>query len=387
MSRKLLFVHGINVRGEAYFRSFDLAARKAKRFLKQDWEVVGCQWGDPFGARLNKKGKSIPGYDRTGDSEPATDDAERALWFLLAADPLLELRILPVEQAFGANPGVWIWQQFANLGHDREILDLLTSFGVEGVWTGFIQKIESDQSWKTTVEAITLEKAAASEPVAKAVTAAFLIYLRNVGYPGLSAAQRDELRTALLNPLGGPPMGFGGYLAEKLLHAGGKYAAKRRGQMTDLTTPGVGDILYYQSRGEKIRNFIGKTLRENGVSAILAHSLGGVACVDWLADKERRKEGKHTVEKLITIGSQAPYFYELGALASRRFGSGLPEFFPAKWLNFFDRADLLSFQGKEIFPGHIEDCEVESGQPFPDSHSAYLQNDEQVWKKIAEFLG
>jgi hypothetical protein len=118
---------------------------------------------------------------------------------------------------------------------------------------------------------------------------------------------------------------------------------------------------------------------KHSASIVFAHSLGGVAAVDWLATEKR------DVDCLITIGSQAPYFYELNALVSRSFGEGLPDYFPKKWLNFYDRADLLSYQGKDIFPGSIEDCEVDSGQPFPESHSAYLQNDEQVWKKIASY--
>jgi hypothetical protein len=380
MSRTLLFVHGINVRGEGYYSSLDLVARKAKKFLP-GIKVEGCQWGDLFGARLNKGGVSIPYYDKGGDARPAANDAARALWFLLSQDPLIELRLLPIEDVFGEIPGVWIWQQFSNLAANPEILALLAPlFAVGEPWPKFLASITANPVWEEVVTAVTEGRAAASVKVARAITAAFLTYLREKGYPGLSVQQRDDLRDALLSPLGGPPLGPADWILEKLVHAGGRYVSGHRGKVTDLTSPGVGDIIRYQGRGGVIRNYIGRQVKEYKATIILAHSLGGVAVVDWLATAER------PVEYLITMGSQAPYFYEVDALVSRPFGAGLPEFFPKNWLNFFDRTDILSYKGARVFPKRVVDREVKSGLPFPESHSAYFQNDKQVWKKIAKFL-
>src|ERR1700733_2989434 len=108
----LLFVHGINVRGDAWFASLDLISRKAKKFLP-DYEVTGCGWGDPFGGRLRRNGVSIPIYHPTGDAFPAEERASRARWHLLSSDPLLELRLLPEEPVFGL-PGEEIFALFTS---------------------------------------------------------------------------------------------------------------------------------------------------------------------------------------------------------------------------------------------------------------------------------
>ena len=380
MQKTMLFVHGINVRGEAYYSSLSLIAQKARHFLP-GIRVAGCQWGDPFGARLNKEGVSVPQYDETGDAQPAVDDSARALWFLLSQDPLLELRVLPRDKVIGEKPGAWIWQQFPAIASNAQILQLLSDCGIaDKVWVAFVTAIVSDENWTNTVTAITENRAAASIKVARAATAAFQIDLLEKGFPGLSGAQRDLLRDALVQPFGGPPLGITDWFLNRLTNVGAYLARRRRGRVTDLSSPAVGDVLLYQARGEQIRNFIGVKVEQHSANIILAHSLGGVAVVDWLATSRR------PVDYLITIGSQAPYFYELNALVSRSFGEGLPEFFPRKWLNFYDRSDLLSFKGEGIFPGRITDCEVASGQPFPEAHSAYLQNDDQVWRKIAGFL-
>jgi hypothetical protein len=111
----------------------------------------------------------------------------------------------------------------------------------------------------------------------------------------------------------------------------------------------------------------------------LAHSLGGIACVDLLVKK--RLEG---VVKLITVGSQAPLLYELNALWSLAHGAPLPDSFP-DWLNFYDKHDFLSYIGAGLFPGRTTDVLVDNGQPFPEAHSAYWSNPD-VWKAIAGSL-
>jgi len=134
----------------------------------------------------------------------------------------------------------------------------------------------------------------------------------------------------------------------------------------------VGDILLYQSRGNEIRDFIRRKIEAaEPPVAVVAHSLGGIACVDLLA-----LPNPPTVSHLVTAGSQAPLLFELGALLSLkpdptqappyRLPSGFPQ-----WLNIYDRNDFLSYIGEPLLVG-IKDEEFESGQPFPDSHSAYF---------------
>ena len=379
----LLFIHGINVRGEAWFRGFELIAQKARRFLP-GMDVYGCQWGDSFGARLHRDGKTIPDYDRTGNAAAPVEDAERALWFLLAENPLLELRILPAETYLGEIPGLKIFKRIPPLAANADILALLHEFSAADLWPEFIADISADAEWRFVVERITATVAAASAKMARAVTAAYQQRLRERGYPSLSGAQRDRLKAALVNPLGGPPLGIGDWVLDRMT----RFGARRRGRISDGTTPMIGDVIRYQSRGGEIRKLIAKHVKDKGATIVLAHSLGGVAAVDWLASTDYAEEygDAPPVKHLITAGSQSPYFYEIDALVSRPFGAGLPDSFPKKWLNFYDRRDFLSFIADPAFPGRARDVEVDNGQAFPESHGAYWQNDEQVWKAIADFL-
>jgi hypothetical protein len=90
------------------------------------------------------------------------------------------------------------------------------------------------------------------------------------------------------------------------------------------------------------------------------------------------------VALLVTVGSQAPFFYEVDALSSLQFGEPLPPHFP-RWLNIYDLSDILSYEGKRIFPGRVDDVVVSSGQPFPRSHLAYWDN-AATWDAVAPRL-
>ena len=117
----------------------------------------------------------------------------------------------------------------------------------------------------------------------------------------------------------------------------------------DGASPLCGDILLYQCRGEKVCDLIEKRIREVEPPVILiAHSLGGVACIDLLIGTQL----SDLVPLVVTVGSQAPYFYEINALRSLEHSSSpaLPQDFP-KWVNVYDPRDFLSFVGADIFKG------------------------------------
>ncbi|MEQ8974619.1 MAG: hypothetical protein RIE73_30065 [Coleofasciculus sp. C1-SOL-03] len=108
---------------------------------------------------------------------------------------------------------------------------------------------------------------------------------------------------------------------------------------------------------------------------LLAHSLGGIACVDLLVQQPLPQ-----VELLITVGSQAPFFYEINALYSLEYGEPLPDYFPS-WVNIYDLRDFLSYIGANVFPNKVQDVLVDNKQPFARSHGAYWTN-KAVWKAI-----
>jgi hypothetical protein len=155
-------------------------------------------------------------------------------------------------------------------------------------------------------------------------------------------------------------------------------ATWRRGSVTDATSPLAGDILLYQCRGATIRQLIRAQIEElTPPIVLLGHSLGGIACVDLLIEADLRER----VSLLVTVGSQAPYFYELNALQKLEYGATLPHHVP-RWINVYDLRDLLSFIGERVFHGQVRDVEVDSRQPFPESHSAYWTNP-QTFSAIA----
>jgi hypothetical protein len=75
---------------------------------------------------------------------------------------------------------------------------------------------------------------------------------------------------------------------------------------------------------------------------------------------------------LVTVGSQVPLFYELGALACGiTEDTGLPGGFVVPWLNIYDRRDLLAYAGRGLFGHRCQDKLIDTRTPFPMAHSAY----------------
>jgi pimeloyl-ACP methyl ester carboxylesterase len=143
--------------------------------------------------------------------------------------------------------------------------------------------------------------------------------------------------------------------------------------------------MVYQAKGKTIREFIRSQIEHEQVEPpviLLAHSLGGIACVDLLIEHDLRAK----VACLVTVGSQAPFFYEIDALQTLAYGEPLPEHFP-QWLNLYDLRDFLSYVGncEGIFPGKLTDVQVDNRQPFPEAHGAYWAN-EQTWNAIEKVL-
>jgi len=389
VSKTILFVHGTGVRSPAFERSLTLIANKVNIYLPR-YRVEGCNWGDAFGARLNAHGQSIPGYVDGGAAGAAIEAGAMARWTLLAEDPLLELRVTELPVALGGSQGPRVWASLAAAGSKEaphglseellalreKLLALLGSWGLSAAWPEFVGGLVADAAWARTFHDVGGTNGEISAIAARAVTAAFMAWLRVSGLPSITGQQRDQLAAALQPVLGGPGLGVADWFLGKLTN----FMVPRRGAMSDASGAPLGDILRYQARGETIRNFIGERVAQTGASVILAHSLGGIAAVDWLAGDKRN------VEALITVGSQAPFFYEIDALASRHYGAGLPDFFPQRWLNFYDPRDFLSYAGQALFTGVAKDVKVDNGQPFPEAHSAYWHNDAEVWSAIDQFL-
>ncbi|WP_404954906.1 hypothetical protein [Streptomyces sp. 147326] len=412
---RFLFVHGTGVRRERHDRLFGLVReRLTARF--PDAAVESCYWGDRFGATLGAGGRSVPGLWRPGpDAEPDPVDAETAEWALLLADPLCELCVLAEAGWEGPDGGNAEDDGFAMPGvrsAGARVLGLLAALppappraGDElgallhgtGLAEGFAAALESTAR---SAEAARAGERAAGEPqarelataLARAVTAAALA--RAGAEADCTGAERDRLVELLTTRLGGDARVPGARAAAVLGRLALRVTTQPllnawRGSLTVGATPALGDILRYQARGHDLRRFLhARIAADPGPTVLIGHSLGGIALVDLLALASARGEAVPGAELLVTVGSQAPFLYELGALTALEPGAKLPYGFP-RWLNVYDRQDVLSYLAGPVFPGdpRVTDHEVGSRQPFPACHSAYWKQDslyERIEQAVAE---
>ena len=221
-----------------------------------------------------------------------------------------------------------------------------------------------------------------SVPIAHMLVAQTFSFAIEAGHPGVNRQTRQTLIDPLVEELGGPPLGVGEFLLAPFLRVTTALLKRNRLEVSSAVVPFVADIILYQARGGAIRDYIANAIPPAGDPIILlAHSLGGVACVDLLIERDLRDR----VKALITAGSQAPLFYELNALQTLAFSRELPTHFPLGWLNFFDRNDFLAYIGSPVFGTKVRDFGIDSGTPFPNSHSAYW-NCDSLWETVKSNL-
>ena len=394
----VIFVHGTSVREPGYTDSFD-KVKKALEKRKPGITVVRCSWGEEVGAKLNRDGSSIPHYDSTRGSDSASKkEIEMALWGLLYEDPLYELQLLSLRQSketsfvAGRRPP---WKEFdRTIRGFKKSPELQEKLDEAGIATQF------DKAWRVVInsrpyrESVRVAPQAPAEyraALARATVAQIRAQSEQPGQQGtilMSATLRDEIVQRLIEDLGGTDRSIGGWVSKQLRWLSVKSGVmdrlkNRRGRITDKTYPFAGDVLLYQARGENIRAFVRKRIEEATPPVVLlAHSLGGIICFDLLVMNSLPK-----VDLLVTVGSQAPFLYEINALQSLPFdrsGDPLPDHFP-RWLNIYDPSDFLSYVGAKVFPGRVTDVKVNNEEPFPWSHSAYWETN-ALWDEIVKQL-
>jgi hypothetical protein len=378
----IVFVHGTGVRLKGY--QSDLAdARKHAGAAGIDDAVVECAWGDPLGAVF--EGLSLP--DPPTDHEFRADAEDFAQWTWRFDDPLFELQALTTldtpEIYAGLPPAEmppWraLWERIAAYQPSVELSLVLKRSGLKPFWQDAWSAIIESDIAQLAFERSAHQLPEASNALARAVVAELHVRARAAGRPGPDRRVRESLVLRMLNDWDQVVYGVGGLFAAMFKRAATRALRRHREALTDMAALRIGDILLYQSRGDAVRDFI----RQKVASAkppvtLVAHSLGGIACFDLLA-----LPNPPAVARLVTVGSQAPFFYEVEALVSLKPPEPLPARFPP-WLNIYDRNDFLSYVASRLFPV-AEDIEVHSGQPFPESHGNYFVNDE-VWKAVRDF--
>ncbi len=409
----VIFVHGTGVRESSYQQNF-AQIKAALTTRESDLTVLPCYWGQ-LGTQLNAKGASIPTYNSTRsiDDKSMTDEERLiSLWEMLYRDPLYEFRFFSLRASESAElppgqrpPGEQLKKSVNKLPRvsemNEELSDLrekLTQGGIDAVFDEASQDIINAEPFRQAIKSAPKELDEYRTATARAIVAQAIFMCEQSDKLSLIATNadlRDEVVELLRGALGDySNRGLIGNLTQSVMigistHIGTYYAGRNRGALTDKTSNAVGDILFYQARGEQIQAFIHQTIQAaQGPVILLAHSLGGIMSVDLLI-----KENLPQVKLLITAGSQSPYFYEINALQSLPFQNvsadeRLPAHFPA-WFNVYDRRDLLSYIGASVFGSKVTDFEVNNRQPFPCSHGAYWSNSvmwDEMIKRIRYYI-
>ncbi|WP_406167450.1 hypothetical protein OIE52_16595 [Streptomyces canus] len=407
---RVLFVHGTGVRQASFEKSFTLVADGLRRHLP-DADPVPCYWGEDYGVTVADGLRSLPsGQVTRGVPAAGPLEQEVALWSLLLADPLCELRVLTAPSGDGrfGMPGVRsagdsVAQRLTDLATQRpgpaesgdpdELRALLDTLGVAGHYHPALRHIANAPEF-TEACAQARQVVDAREVAAATARAVAAVLLAAAGQDTVcTGAERDRLVDLLSGLLGGTARVPGGRAVAALGTLALRMLAQPalnhwRAPLTDGSTPALGDILRYQARGGPLRAHLEELIAgAAGPTVVIGHSLGGIALVDVLAMAATRQEPLSQVRLLVTVGSQAPYLHECGALTGLPPGAHLPPGFP-DWLNVYDRQDLLAFRAEPVFQDdpRVTDREVTSRQPFPLSHSAYWKLDslyEHIHERIA----
>lgn len=386
----VIFVHGTSVREPQFSETFELIKSELNKELP-DLDVIPCSWGNSLGAKLNADGASIPLYDATQNPDERAETDENIIrWQQLYQDPLYELRLLslktPEEQDYDPNQdelGEELDENVQKLSPSDDLQAKLQEGGIAEVFNQARKNVTRSSPYRQALETISDTVTEHRNAIARAIIAQSMAICEGQGkfVPILTdAALRDRVVQSLSYEIIESEKAVSDWLKDRIsglaTSVATNHVKRKRGSITDSAYPIVGDILLYQGRGEKIRNFI-KTYIDDADSSVvlIAHSLGGIACVDLLV-----KEQLDKVKLLVTVGSQAPFFYEINALQSLEYGESLPAHFPS-WLNIYDLKDILSYIGANIFPDRVQDVLVDNKQPFPRSHGAYWTNS-AIWKAI-----
>ena len=385
----VIFVHGISIR----FKDYKVYMSRIEGALGSKLpkvKVTGCLWGDDLGAKLLADGASIPRYSQTKAMEQAAATIEESQrWDLLAEDPLIEFSLLALRPSTQSD--------FDPRGtkSEKEILDerlrkgnlspvLISEFEARGITSQLLEdsrrQICENNLYSVALKSASDDLGEFQEAWSRAVVA--LVMAKTEGMV-ISPNLASSLAAQLSRELGNQQKGLiSDWLSQAMATVATRALMNRRGRISDAIVPFVGDVLVYQGNGQRIRDRIAKQIGEVEDSSIvlLGHSLGGIACVDLLAEN-----ALPSVKLLITAGSQSPLLYEMDALQRIRFGQQLPAHFPA-WLNIYDMRDFLSYVAEPVFKDpRVQDKLVDNRQQFPQSHGAYWSNP-SVWDLIVSRL-
>lgn len=390
MRASFLFVHGTGVRAKNYAATLKtIQTQVAAHGLPL--EVYGCFWGDTEGARLNAGGASIPGYEESGGEVPSEADELMVLWTLLYSDPWYELRLLRHRPVVGAvpfgqePPSVLLRRAVDAYEPSDELRERFASAELDSFLDDALKRLRAAPELDDAVATAPADPLEHRRALGRALVAATLTSAEDASLPAIDGETRDALVLAVTTELHGHGMGLGSFLLRPVKGLALRMVTRKltgdRGSLSDAASPAAGDILRFLAHGGGARTFVQSAIGDlrPGPVFLLAHSLGGIICADLLV-----REQIPGVAGLITIGSQTPFMYEIGAFPALAYPDPLPNHMP-RWLNIYDRRDVLSYVGAGVFGNLVRDVRVDNGAPFPQAHSAYWTN-RHLWSAIGEFV-
>jgi hypothetical protein len=396
MPGKLFFVHGTGV------RDVTPAMEKIRAGVKSvlAWDegaVVPIEWGRAVGPQPLDVSIALPpeqadrGIDNAMLGSEAGRDESSALWDLLLVDPAIELRLL-AEQGPAAEvtivpgveaPEVVFEHRLRGLAlPDEALAD--AGFSLADVRAAAQELADNPAVNGAAAAAGGLADGEVVEGAARAVVATMIAHTAAdweadaLAPAATSDAQaREALVVAVAGALAPESALARGFVIDKIVAPlATRYAVSKRAAFMAPFCDFARDVTFYLEHGKMIRDLIANAIREAGDASpvvLLAHSLGGIAAVDLLADQTEMSGARALkVDLLVTVGSQAPILYLMDSLSS--LSPKTPDTLPfVPWLNIYNREDLLSFCAKRVFPARttIVDEPVDAGVPFPMSHSAY----------------
>jgi len=263
----VIFVHGTGIREREYNETFKIVEQKIHA-QRPEIKVVPCLWG-ALGAKFSENRASVPLEDATLALSQGEADAEIVLWGQLYRDPLYELRLLSLksiesENAFGEEPGDVLESRVASLIPTSQLEAKLQEAGIAEIFEQAREAVIHSEPYHQAL--LTVSESDLSEyyaPIARAIAAqAMFISEQQEKFPPIltDAQLRDNVVELLTLALGEAELGLGSWLLKPLvelaLPIGTNYIRENRFELTDKISPMPGDILLYQTRGEKIRQFI-----------------------------------------------------------------------------------------------------------------------------------
>jgi len=142
-----------------------------------------------------------------------------------------------------------------------------------------------------------------------------------------------------------------------------------RRALSDGVAQTLGDIVVYHEKKAKLHSRLFERLRENDKTlgseenpvTVLAHSLGGIICLDAALgcevfengeDGEERDETLH-IKRFLTFGTQAAFFHIISPRSGiSQYKPGSPVELPStigRWCNLWHPLDILAFTAGKVF--------------------------------------